>query len=231
MSTTNTKTGNIEESTIHPIYGTCLKKENYDYHLVIDNVPDPNNRFFKTIKVESTKKFINRFIKSLSSLKYKKAKKILKQRFHGTKRDGGEIEKEISRLINNQKDIMLQPTIGHVRDREDANIYSNVYFFENFKHKIDQFKKGNFKIYQDLIIGSNGNKRINYYICFRKGDKKRGKVYRQHKFSIKNAALPNGISVSEISEIEVFFINLNPKTSRGTVTTVTQPTKDPNTNL
>jgi hypothetical protein len=149
------------------------------------------------------------------------------------------------------EDFILQPTIGAVRDAENKHIYTNIFFYENFlpDENGKSFQKDDFQIHQNLQMDTNLNLQLVYYVCFKKSgnDRKKGNEYRMHKFSIRNKPIfltpfsenlelfmidnstPQGtisLDLSKINEVMAIIININPETSRGTVTTVTQPTND-----
>ncbi|WP_430412690.1 hypothetical protein [Kordia sp.] len=151
------------------------------------------------------------------------------------------IEKRFSEIYDNQLDITIQPTIGALRSIENSNgsceskIYTNIYFYENFKLEKGKegFTKDDFDIYQNFSMGEDDRLRLCYYVCFKRSNKRRGSIYRMHKFSIVNAEInhiPFGqctnekLNPDEIDDVVTFLINVNPEASRGTVTTVKDPT-------
>lgn len=177
-------------------------------------------------------RYLRQLIKSCN---YEKALKHLVELFHP--RETNLIEKRFSEIYNNQLDITIQPTVGALRSQNSINkgseskIYTNIFFYENFELEEGKegFTKEDFDIYQNFSMGEDDRLRLCYYICFKRSNKKRGRMYRMHKFSIVNTEIlytPFGkytsqkLDVNEIDDVIAFLINVNPKASRGTVTTV-----------
>ncbi|AXG71955.1 hypothetical protein KORDIASMS9_04213 [Kordia sp. SMS9] len=237
----------ISNQNEYQIPGIVLD-DSYFNHSVIKNIPDPNLNLEHATEGQ-LKSLINYLINS------DKAPKTLQNTLHANESEIVELAKEYltndntkpqeienhyeqlyQSYMNEGKDkkVLIQPTIGTLRD--ENHIYTSVYFFENYEYFM---KKEDFKIYQNFTISEDGSPQLNYYVCFNLTTKSKGSTYRMRKFTIKNHSekyatvntttnelTEQKLNIDNIKNIMVTVINEDPETSRGTVTTVTQPTSD-----
>lgn len=152
------------------------------------------------------------------------------------------IEKFIKEIYDNQSQSVLQPIVTSIKTKmtdtksgqSHSIINTNIFIFENYT---EEFTKKDFKIYQNYTIGADGRYQLSYYVCYKRSNKKRAEKYRLHKFSLQNIDVeyipfypPDSktekLDMDSIHDVMAFVINVNPRTSRGTVTTVKSTDKD-----
>ncbi|WP_298513155.1 hypothetical protein [uncultured Kordia sp.] len=213
----------------------------YYNHKLIKNIPDPNK-----LLLEATRQQITGLISYLEGHDYsnpeingtlqKYGTEIVDMMisFLGLTKGNTEISQEYEKLYYefirtaSDSEILIQPTIGALRD--DKNIYTSIYFFENYAKEMT---KDDFDIYQNFSIGPGGRSQLSYYVCFNRQDKERGGSYRMHKFTVKNLEIEYAtfnsktktisqqpLDINNIENVMVSVIDVDPKASRGTVTTV-----------
>jgi hypothetical protein len=79
-----------------------------------------------------------------------------------------------------------------------------------------------FTVYQYFCLGNEGKPQLQFYIAYnQKSDPTDVYNYGQLSFSVTNASLEDiGLTIADIYSIQTFMWDVDPKTSRGTVTTV-----------
>lgn len=83
--------------------------------------------------------------------------------------------------------------------------------------------QANALVYYDYNIDTNGFPKIDIYVLFGKTSDAINKNQERHFDITFNRTCTTGIDLCTIKTIEVFLIQDDPRTSRGTVTTVTPP--------
>ena len=80
------------------------------------------------------------------------------------------------------------------------------------------------KFNYQLIINTLGLPQLNIYVCYSENDLGIKPKYWDNCFQINfSEHITPKVNLSEIATIEVFLIDEDPRTSRGTVTTVKKP--------
>lgn len=134
---------------------------------------------------------------------------------------------------------IAQPLVSSkiIKDKENNtyNLETNIFIFDNYKSKI---LIDNLIVYQNFRRGIDGKYQLAYHICFKESNDERGK-YSLYRLTLTNLNIeytafgnttPSILDVKQIDEVVAFITNTNPKTSRGTVTTVQPPVKTSTTN-
>jgi hypothetical protein len=139
---------------------------------------------------------------------------------------------QISLLNNSNTEVVLQPILSSIFEEdtslpEQGIIYTNVFITENYKKPLEA---NDFNIYQNFTLDINGNYTLSYCICFKRSGEEKEQInnYRVHRLAIHS--IPIDLSSSKdnsqllnfkiIDNVMAFVMNINPKTSRGTETTV-----------
>ena len=192
---------NNDKNLPHILHIPGDKLKDFDYHLVANRMYDQNREFTGTITTRPQVPIEGRA-------------------GHTIERTFGKLYDDIMSLpIDEHTPKLFRPIVIPIYNSDDNLIYTNIHIQENFK---SQLKKEDFEIFQQYTIGLDGNPQLSYYICFKfsDADRKRGLEHRYHKFSVKSIPIQNNFEAKYIKNVMACFVNINPQTSRGTVTTV-----------
>ena len=129
---------------------------------------------------------------------------------------------------------LLAPTVIANYKKGDNEIDVHCIAIINKEYELELTKNLNFDFYYNFTLDSSGGYQLNVYMAFHfprrlNIEHETTEVYQSHTFNlkIKKGALmcseSKKIPLNVIKTIELFVINRNPETSRGTVTTVKSP--------
>lgn len=120
---------------------------------------------------------------------------------------------------------VLAPTVlTYLRgEGKEKNIFIQGVAFVNSDYGV---KKDQFEFYYNFTYKSSGEYQLNIYMTFIHSDKNNEQGFRYYPFLMEfcDGAIKSGdgetVPIDKIKTVELFVINRNPETSRGTVTTV-----------
>jgi hypothetical protein len=78
-----------------------------------------------------------------------------------------------------------------------------------------------FNVTQVFSLDSDGKPKLQFYFCYNGAYDSRALNEFHYRLTASDASLPSGFQMKDVLSVEVFLWDEDPKTSRGTVTTVT----------
>ncbi|WP_420574174.1 hypothetical protein [Kordia sp.] len=128
-------------------------------------------------------------------------------------------EQILLKISDHKTKDLFPPTVTayEEKDRKIINVNAMILF------PFGEIDKNKFQVTQQHVYGNNGDNQLNFYISYRTSDVCTNQ-YIPTLISFQSNSVINILGESpKIKTVQTFFSNLDPVTSRGTVTTVKKP--------